>query len=285
MKHIQQSRGCYPNTEMFFHTSSEAAKQYYYFLDVCGHTFASPGYRRERQTYNDYILIYVVNGQLDIVNEGIPYVVYPGQAVLMNCHQPHVYATDYDTEMWYLHFDHVGMAEFYPYIKDSVGIIVDAPNEAMIAEHIKLLVSYCKHSRQISEVRISQMIYTILSSFIYAGETGAKISRHDNELVNQVIEYIQAHYSDPISLEHLAAIHHVSSYYLSHLFKRCTQHSPYDYIILTRLDRAKELLNNSKKSVSEIAQIVGYTSDTGFINAFTKKIGVSPGKFRTHRNV
>ena len=74
----------------------------------------------------------------------------------------------------------------------------------------------------------------------------------------------------------------MSPYYFSRLFKRCLQQSPHEYILTLRLDKAKYLLTSTNQTIAEISQEVGFLSDTGFINAFKNRVGISPGKFRIY---
>lgn len=84
----------------------------------------------------------------------------------------------------------------------------------------------------------------------------------------------------------LAAIAKMSPYYYSHVFKEQTGFSPIEYVINTRLDRAKILLVHTKQPIAEIAYSLGYASSNSFINIFVKKIGVSPTQYRkTHQSL
>jgi AraC family transcriptional regulator len=57
-----------------------------------------------------------------------------------------------------------------------------------------------------------------------------------------VIEYNYEHLDAEPSLDHLAAVAHMSSYHFSRLFKKCSGLSPHQYVIARRVERAKELL-------------------------------------------
>ena len=73
---------------------------------------------------------------------------------------------------------------------------------------------------------------------------------------------------------------HMSVYYFSHRFKEETGFSPMDYVINTRLEKAKMLLVRTTKTVAEIAYEVGYGSSGSFINIFNDKVGCSPKTYR-----
>ena len=94
-------------------------------------------------------------------------------------------------------------------------------------------------------------------------------------------EYIEKHYSDnQLSLTYLAEIVGVVPSYLSKLFKERYQISVLDYIAQMRIDHAKKLLRQTRKSVKEIADIVGYVNSNTFIRSFKQLEGMTPGIYR-----
>lgn len=278
------TKGCFDGSEYFFHTPSPAAKKLFYYMDVCGHIYSGPNYYIKRETYGDYLLMYVTKGRLDVENEGIQYSVYPNQAVLMNCYEPHIYGSPVDTEFWYVHFDGNNSDEMYEYIKKNTGVVCTAEKDEQILEPLKILVSRCKYHKIISEIEVAKQIYTILCNLIFLKTDVESYKRGENLIVNEAVDYIIEHYAEDLSLESLAEQFNMSPYYFSHLFKRYTQQSPYEFVISTRLDKAKYLLINTDIPIAEVAYAVGYKSSTGFINAFSKQAGISPRKFRVYFN-
>ncbi len=72
----------------------------------------------------------------------------------------------------------------------------------------------------------------------------------------------------------------MSSSHFSKIFRQQTGFSSYDYLLITRLNKAKDYLQKTDLSVSEIAFQVGFNSDTSFISFFRQSTGLSPNKFR-----
>lgn len=100
------------------------------------------------------------------------------------------------------------------------------------------------------------------------------------DLVNRVIAYINDHYREPLDRKALADHVSLSHSHLSLLFKTYTGWSPVRYVIKIRMDRAKELLRDSRKSVADIAGEVGYADPLYFSRVFAKETGLSPRDFR-----
>ncbi|MBP1965369.1 helix-turn-helix transcriptional regulator [Paenibacillus aceris] len=108
-----------------------------------------------------------------------------------------------------------------------------------------------------------------------------KEHRHERELVSRIREYIAEHYMDyDLSLTTVSDHFHIPAKKLSRIFKEEYGEKFVDVVALTRMERAKELLEQSDEPVQEIANRVGYYHSISFIQAFKKLTGVTPGQFR-----
>ncbi|MGN1123952.1 MAG: helix-turn-helix domain-containing protein, partial [Eubacterium sp.] len=93
-------------------------------------------------------------------------------------------------------------------------------------------------------------------------------------------EYIAESLNENLTVDKLAKIINMSSSHFSRVFKRQTGFSPYDYVLISRLNRAKYLLQVTDMTVASIAYETGFNSESNFIYFFTENEGISPGKFR-----
>lgn len=98
--------------------------------------------------------------------------------------------------------------------------------------------------------------------------------------VYQVQEYIDRHFTEPISVASLAQRFFISPSYLSHGFKEWTGHSPQQYLLLCRLSYARELLRTTDRSVAQIAAACGFGDESNFIRSFKKACGLPPNRYR-----
>jgi YesN/AraC family two-component response regulator len=96
-----------------------------------------------------------------------------------------------------------------------------------------------------------------------------------------VVEYIETHISDDITLEVLSEKFHFDKSYLTVKFKELWGCSPMRYVARARLERAKALLLGSSLSVTDIASKVGFTSIHYFSRYFKAKYGISPAVYRS----
>jgi two-component system response regulator YesN len=103
---------------------------------------------------------------------------------------------------------------------------------------------------------------------------------HTGAMVKAIILYIENNYSKDMYLETISQEIGVSPKYVSRMFKEKTGMNLTDYISLFRVEKAKELLLQTKDSINDIAQQVGIYSRATFQRLFKKYEGVSPNEFR-----
>lgn len=96
----------------------------------------------------------------------------------------------------------------------------------------------------------------------------------------RVIEFIEQRLDGEISLSDLAAVAGLSPFHFSRVFKLSTGETPYHYLSSRRLNRARQLLSKRELPLAEIALACEFSSQSHFTAAFTKFMGVSPGRFR-----
>ena len=113
-------------------------------------------------------------------------------------------------------------------------------------------------------------------------------SAQDNKksLATQLVSYIDEHYSEDLNLYSIAQSQFfVHPNYLSKLLKDMTGNSFSRYLLDVRMKNAARLLERPDLSVSTIAQLVGYNSESYFVQVFHRYHGQTPGAFRKERQL
>ena len=95
-----------------------------------------------------------------------------------------------------------------------------------------------------------------------------------------VRRYIDLHFKEPLTLEQLAEEGHMNKFYLSHAFKKEYGLSPINYMITRRIDESKYLLAETDLSMSQIAQLLGFSSLSYFSQVFHRTQDISPKEYR-----
>ncbi|MDD4850578.1 MAG: AraC family transcriptional regulator [Gemmiger sp.] len=92
--------------------------------------------------------------------------------------------------------------------------------------------------------------------------------------------YLDEHYTENLSLNDLAATTHVNKYYLSHEFSREYNISPINYLIRKRIEESKSLLASTNYSISEISNMLGFSSASYFSQSFRRLADMTPAQYR-----
>ena len=92
--------------------------------------------------------------------------------------------------------------------------------------------------------------------------------------------YIDAHFTEELTMGELARHAFLSPSYLSHAFREWTGYSPKQYILLSRIALARELLTTTDYDVADIAGRCGFGDVSNFIRYFKKETGSTPGRYR-----
>lgn len=100
----------------------------------------------------------------------------------------------------------------------------------------------------------------------------------------RVIDFIDSRLDDEIHLCDLADVAGLSAFHFSRVFKLATGQTPYHFVGSRRLDRARTLLMNGDLPLAELALACGFASQSHFTAAFTKAIGMPPGRYRRQRS-
>lgn len=102
----------------------------------------------------------------------------------------------------------------------------------------------------------------------------------DRQLL-QVLDYIHEYLDRDIKLADLAALLGMSQYHFSHRFKQAIGISPYQYLLQQRIERAKQLLKQTKLSITEIALECGFNSHSHLSKQFRQLAGMTPTAYRS----
>jgi AraC family transcriptional regulator len=96
-----------------------------------------------------------------------------------------------------------------------------------------------------------------------------------------VVEYIEENLDASLSLEQMAAVARLSPYHFARQFKTATGLPPHQYVILRRVERAKQFLQrDGDLSLADIAASAGFSDQSQFSRHFKRLVGVTPRKFR-----
>lgn len=124
---------------------------------------------------------------------------------------------------------------------------------------------------------------SLIAAFLFAGTQALNRQalprqRATEDLIPQVIRYINEHYTEPLRLDELCARFFISKFHLTRRFKAYTNATLYDYVLSKRIALARRLLRQGMPA-SLAAEQCGFSDYSSFYKAFTAKTALSPTAF------
>lgn len=146
---------------------------------------------------------------------------------------------------------------------------------------------FMQSEHELYELAIHSMLLEILTLIGYnllhrenKEEKSSQNNKKYTKLFNSLLQYIEAHYTEEITLESMADKMGFSKYHFSRLFKEYTSFTFCDYLNYRRIKAAESLLEDPEISVTEVAVNTGFTSIPTFNRLFRKYKGCTPTEFR-----
>lgn len=272
--------GVLKKSEVYFSSPSQTAKKLYYYPISAGHFFCIKGYHLIRDNYNSLLITHIIDGTFTYIKDGKHITARAGDTVILDCYKPHEYYTNDSFESIWIHISGANSFELFEEIEKTDGNLIKCRD----INHVKKLLFRIYDSisgvNPPSELNISLDIYKIFAELLNPQSIKSKGDSNYEDSIQDVKNYIAENLNEELTVQRLANESHMSTSHFSRVFKQQTGFSPYDYVLITRLNKAKYLLQKTEMSVSSIAYETGFNSESNFICFFTDNEGISPGKFR-----
>lgn len=273
-------KGVLNKSDVYFFSPSPKARAHLFYPLSMGHFFCVDGYHLVRERYDSFLITYIIDGNFNVYLNGEKVAAPAGSTVILNCYEPHEYDTDSYFESIWLHFDGPGALELYEYITSNAGNILNCANPKAVKKIMKNLYQNTGIKRTLSESAMSAEIYSLLCELLNVTDAKFRKNVANEKSVAEAQKFIGENLGERLTVASIAQQVHMSVSHFSRVFKQQTGYSPYDYVLVTRLNVAKNCLRETNMSISEIAYKTGFNSESNFIFFFTSNTGISPGKFR-----
>jgi AraC-like DNA-binding protein len=239
------------------------------------------GHHMQRQTQESYLMIYCVAGKGTLTTDNKHHSISAGDCFCLSKDSPHSYQAD-SKDPWtiyWLHFEGEAAKAFYESVH-WFNPILHIGIQARVVRVFDALSALRHSGYQLDEfIQGSHQLQALISYL-------ALLSRGQDRQSGKALDWehlranMQEHVHGSLNLDSLAAEAQMSKYHFSKKFKKMTGHSPIQYFINMKMQRACYLLDSTRRSVKQVGTEMGYEDPYYFSRLFKKVIGLSPQQYR-----
>lgn len=267
------------------YTPSTFARTSLLHLQEVGELHALQAHTSNRKGLGSYLFFAVTDGAGDLFYNEKHYSLETGDCVFINCQQAYSH-TPSPSALWslkWVHFYGPLMNSVYDKYLERGGRPVFHPdNIDLYSSLIMDILSVSESDDYIRDMRINEKIaslLTLIMSESWHPENNPKTGSKKQSLHNVKV-YLDEHYPERITLDHLAQKFYINKYYLTRVFKEQFGTTILSYLDHVRVTHAKQLLRFSNMTAEEIGRKVGI-EEPGYFNRVFKKVeGITPGEYR-----
>ncbi len=252
-----------------------------YTLDFVGYEKVGSQYHLNRVNMDNFMLTYVRNGTINLIYQDKLYHHEKDCLLFLDCLYEHeVWTGAEGCELFFIHFNNQNLNTFFKYIYSAVGPIIPLREEETSTFNNILKIHELVKKGNYDEKEVSRIIYEILTRMKDKIDKEFIQLSSIPEYINYLIKYISNNYQRRMNLKEYADLVNITPNYLDYAFKKYTGSSLGKYISDLRFRKASDLLKNTKKNLSEIAQEVGLEDSQALIRLFRKTVDMTPSQYR-----
>jgi len=270
------------NSVRLFNTPSDFAKSSLLYVQEVGHFFTQPPYFTEREHLNSFLIVYTVSGAGKLIYGNKTYSLLANQLFFIDCMNYQYYASSKDDnwEILWVHLNGVSARAYYEQFANRDDPCQICPPNAQISATLLQLIELHHFKSMRNELLASKALVGLLTEILLVDSNSNSLHQEVPTYVTGILQLIDKRYNEKLTLNELSKLFAINKYHLAKMFKKYTGFSPGDFIINTRITKAKELLKYSDLTVSEISNGVGIDNISHFINLFKDRTGLTPLAFR-----
>ena len=232
---------------------------------------------------NDYQLIYICEGHCVVTINGTVHIAYPGECILYKPGEAQDYLLSKNAQprTYWIHFNGDGCQKIFEMLSLQQITLVKTEQSHEIAH---LIAKVCQHHNLKTPnhewicAGLMQSILALISN--EAHKENQLGCGKDKDKISELISRVKMVPNLNISVSECAAFCNMSKPHFTQVFKGITGMPPVQFMLRIRIDRAKELLDFTDRSIAEIAEASGFADQNYFARTFRQFTGMSPSQYR-----
>ncbi len=269
----------------YIHTPSSFARQSLLYVQEAGHLKSRDRHISRRSHLESYLFFIVLAGSGTVSIQDTHFPLHAGDHVFLDCRQPYFHESSQDDpwELLWVHFNGTAMDGYWQYFTGHQKSSVFHPGNAApfqsLLEQLLTLEETRSSNRELLENELLHRLSTELLLWQKekdtAGHTDSTLSK-----LQEIRSYLDAHYTEKLSLDELANRFYISKYHMSREFKKSFGITMGNYLTSLRITKAKEMLRFSDLQIETIARNCGIEDNSYFNKVFQKAEGITAREYR-----
>ena len=251
-----------------------------FYVQEVGITKGQREYYVYRENLDSVIIGYTTEGEMEFEFNGCHSFAPEGSLMWIDCRRPHMYKTKTATESVTSIFVHCwgsGVRELTEYFLNLCPSgQVDCKGDHAPYHYLnRILQLYNRATRTaLTDYQALSYLSSLLLEILDLAK--AQNSAVEPEYIQSIRTYFDKFFYQKITLRELSEKYFVSEAYLQKQFKKYVGSSPSNYLKQLRIEKSKQLLRTTNRSIAEIAEMVGFQDTSYYISVFKSIEAITP---------
>lgn len=248
-------------------------------------------------SHTDFQILYVLEGELSLTLFYATYRLQPGSIHIIHSEDVHSIKSITETNLvLILSFDRDYFKSIFPHFVTTVFItnieegafakrdILRDQIFAIAAEDYDRSPGYVARINNAAVALINTLMNNFRGFVIDSSEKAfVHKTSHDYmqvDRISRIIQFVYENYPYKISLSEIAEREHMSSYYLSHVFRKLVGVNFRDFVSMVRIEMSEVSVLSTNKSIAQISQDMGFSDAKYYVSHFYNHMGCHPKEYR-----
>ncbi len=255
-----------------------------YITDIGYYPQARHHFRERSSGSSQFILIYCMEGQGEIRTKETVQIICSDQFFIIPAGMAHAYRSD-EQNPWSIYWIHFAGSKSQAYLRFAgQAMTIERNKTSRTNDRIELFSEIFRNLDRGFAVEtleyVNQCLPHLLASFTHLSQFRLIKESGEKDPVTQSINFMLENLTKKLKLEKIATETGMSVSHFSRLFINRTGHSPIDYFIQLKIQRACRLIDNSGWTIADVSREMGFDDQFYFSRVFRKVMGMSPNEYR-----